>query len=127
MDKYDPMVAPDPDTWLALDESERLDLVGDFHTEHGIDLPNARLHAIAHVVVENQIAAGDPILVPEKLRQLMAQGLDRHDAIHAIGSVLMGHLTDLAAGRMGDADPNRRYGSALRRLNARQWLRSAGR
>jgi hypothetical protein len=127
MDKYDPMVAPDPGAWLALDESERMDLVEVFHIEHGINLPNAHLHAIAHAVVENQIAAGEPILVREKLRQLMAQGLDRHDAIHAIGTVLMGHITDLAAGRMADADPNRRYGSALRRLNARRWLRSVGR
>jgi hypothetical protein len=127
MDKYDPTVAPDPDAWLALDESERTDLVEAFHTDRGIELPNPRIHAIAHTIVENQIAAGDPILVRDKLRQLMAQGLDRHDAIHAIGTVLMGHLNDLAAGRMADADPNRRYGSALRRLNARQWLRLAGR
>jgi hypothetical protein len=127
MDKYDPMAAPDPDAWLALDESERIDLVEDFHTRHRIDLPNSHLHAIAHAVVENQIAADDPILVRVKLRQLLAQGLDRHDAVHAIGSVIMGHLTDIAAGRVADADPNRRYGSALRRLTARQWLRAAGR
>jgi hypothetical protein len=127
MDKYDPMAAPDPDAWLALDESERIDLVEDFHARHRIELPNPHLHAIAHAVVENQIAADDPVLVRVKLRQLLAQGLDRHDAIHAIGSVLMGHLTDLAAGRVADADPNRRYGSTLRRLTARQWLRSAGR
>ncbi len=42
---------------------------------------------MTHVVVENQIALGDEIPVARNLHQLMAQGLDRHDAIHAIASV----------------------------------------
>ena len=46
---------------------------------------------------------------------------------HAIGTVLLGHINDVAGGRVTDADPNRRYISTLRRLNARKWLRSAGR
>lgn len=105
----------------------RIDLIKQHHEAQAIDLPNAPLHAVTHLVVENQIAEGDALPVRQQLQQLMAQGLDRHDAIHAIGAVLMGHLNDLTTGRITDADPNRRYYSALRRLSARQWLRSAGR
>ena len=38
--EYDPLHAPDPKEWLALDETERLDLVAEFHEVKGIDLPN---------------------------------------------------------------------------------------
>lgn len=124
MDKYDPLVAPEPAAWLALDEGERLILVEDYHARHRIKLPNAHIHATAHVIVENQIAEGDAIPVRKKARQLMAQGLDRHDAIHAIGSVLMGHLANVARGKISGPDPNQRYFSALRRLTAQKWLRS---
>ncbi len=41
-----------------------------------------------HVVVENQIAMGDEIPVRDTLVRLMSEGLDRHDAVHAIATVL---------------------------------------
>jgi hypothetical protein len=77
----------------------------------------------AHAGVENQIAAGDALPVREKARQLMAQGLNRHDAIDAIGSVLMAHMYDISKGKVTGPDPDRAYLSALRRLSARKWLR----
>jgi hypothetical protein len=49
-----------------------------------------RAHAANHVIVENQLAMGDATVVPATLARLMQEGLDRHDAIHAIGSVLVG-------------------------------------
>jgi len=128
MEQYDPLDAPDPAAWLALDETTRMQLVEAWHEAAGIELPNARVHAILHAVVESQVAAGDAIPVGLKLRQLMAQGMDRHQAIHAIGSVLIRHMFDLAQGGViaaGDSDSKRRYFSALKRLNARKWLRSA--
>ena len=42
MQRYDPLEAPDPDEWLALDEQERLDLVQEYHRRARIPLPNAR-------------------------------------------------------------------------------------
>jgi hypothetical protein len=124
MKTYDPMVAPDPEPWLALDEDERNMLIEDYHVRQKIGLPNTRLHVIAHQIVENQIAEGDSLPVREKARKLMAQGLNRHDAVHAIGWVLMMHISDIANKRVTDADPNRRYFAALRRLSAQKWLRS---
>ena len=124
IDSYDPLKAPDPEAWLALDESTRMQLVEDWHQAARIALPNARAHAMMHAVVENQVAEGDKLPVANRLRQLMAQGLNRHQAIHAIASVLMQHMADLIGGRAGTGDPNARYYSALKRLDARKWLRS---
>ena len=54
----------------------------------------------------------------------MAQGLDRHDAIHAIGSVLMTNINRLQRPGAAPDDPAKTYFSNLRRLNARKWQRS---
>src|SRR5437016_9813537 len=47
------------------------------------------------VVVENQVALGDEIPVRRTLERLRAEGLDRHDAVHAAGSVLAKRIYDL--------------------------------
>ena len=86
--KYDPNNDVDPDEWLSLDERKRILLAEDYHERAGIELPNVRIHAIMHVVVENQITMGDEIPTRETLDRLMAEGLNRHDAVHAIGSIL---------------------------------------
>jgi hypothetical protein len=57
--RYDPLEAPDPDEWLELDEQERIDLVRDYHRRAGIRLPNEKLHATLHAIIEAQIALGD--------------------------------------------------------------------
>jgi hypothetical protein len=125
IDRYDPFVPPDPAEWLALDEAERIALVSDYHESQELDSPNLGAHAAIHVAVENQIALGDELPAKERARQLMAQGLDRHETIHAIASVLVGHIQYLMRrGEMPAEDANARYNSALKRLNARKWRRS---
>ena len=57
-------------------------------------------------------------------QQLMAQGLDRHKAIHAIASVLINHIQDVVSDPAPENDQNPRYHAALRRLTAKKWLRS---
>jgi len=59
MQRYDPLEAPDPDEWLALGEQERLDLVQEYHRRARIRLPNAKVHAVLHAIVEAQIALAD--------------------------------------------------------------------
>lgn len=124
IDHYDPFKAPDAEQWLATDEAERIRLVLDYHTRTGVELPNADMHAMLHVAVENQIALADETPVQLKARQLMMQGLDRHQTIHAIASVLIKYLYDAGHERMAAGDPGQSYYAALRRLNARKWLRS---
>jgi hypothetical protein len=127
---YDPLVDPDPEAWLATDEQERINLIERYHRRHGFKGKRAGAHAIFHAIVENQIAEGDRLPVRRTLLRLMAEGLDRHDAIHAIGSVLAGHINELmretdaeALSRSSD-DSNAAYFAALERLTAEDWLNS---
>lgn len=123
MKKYNPSVAPQQEQWLSLDEQTRLDLVGEYHRRAGDRLPNLRLHATLHVVVENQLAEGVPE-VTAALGRLMDEGLDRHDAIHAVGSVLAKRLYDALQGNAGQGDINSRYYQDLQNLTAESWHRS---
>lgn len=129
---YDPFTAPDPEQWLALGEQERIDLVLEYHRHARIRLPRAKLHAVVHVIIENQIA--DPELpVRRAAQRLMSEGLDRHEAVHAIGSVLAGYLNDLMRGiesgddsieTTTDRNPIKHYYIELEALTAEEWLRS---
>ena len=83
--RYDASEAPDPRAWLALDETERIDLAVDYHRRNHLPLGgSAKLHGTVHAIVENQVALGDATVVPETLERLMNEGLDRHDAIHSL-------------------------------------------
>ena len=92
--EYDPLDEPEPQLWLATGEQQRIDLVSAYHRRAGISLPNDKVHAVIHVIVENQIA-DDELPVRRTAQRLMSEGLDRHDAIHAIGSVVAGNIHDL--------------------------------
>jgi hypothetical protein len=121
METYDPLNAPDPDEWQSTDEQERIILVVDHHREAGVELPNEEAHATIHVIVENQIAAGDETPARETLGRMIREGLDRHDAIHAIGNVLVGYMQELAGGAAA-AGANEKYNEELRKLTAAEWL-----
>jgi hypothetical protein len=109
--RYDAHNAPDPEEWLELDESDRLDLIKRYHIRAKLPVgENERLHAAAHVIVENQVAMGEATVVPATLARLMREGLDRHDAIHAIGSVLVGIFLDVAKDPSKQIDINAAYG-----------------
>jgi hypothetical protein len=75
-------------------------------------------------VVENQIAEGDALPTRRTLERLMGEGLDRHDAVHAIGMVLMCHLSDLMKAGQVEGDPNLKYFAELEQLTAEAWRRS---
>src|SRR5437870_8278449 len=120
MDRYDPSQPPDPNEWLELDEQERSLLVEDHHRRARIDLPNATLHATMHVVVENQLAANDEPVV-RALARLMKEGLSRHDAVHAIGSVVAQQIFDLLKERDAPETARARYYAAVERLTAATW------
>ena len=124
MQRYDPLKAPDPEEWLALDEQERIELVQDYHRRMRIRLPNAKLHAMAHAIVEAQIALAGETPARRTVQRLMDEGLDRHEAIHAVGSVLIEFIYDLMKAPVSDDDPNVPYFAALERLTAEDWRRS---
>jgi hypothetical protein len=123
MECYDPLESPPPEEWLDTDEAKRLRLVEDYHRRARIRLPNVRVHASFHVIVENQVAIGDEIPVGRTLTRLMNKGVDRHEALHAIASVLSEHVFEIANGVRQHLDPNAAYYAALERLTVESWRR----
>ena len=83
MMKYNTQKRPDPDRWLSLGEDERLELIITCHERIGDDLPNVRLHAAIHTVVENQITLKEEAPI-QAMRRLRMEGLDRHDAVRKV-------------------------------------------
>lgn len=87
---YDAARVQEPAAWLGMGDTVKVQAVEHHHrslTAHP-DIPDANLHALMHVIVENQLAGGDPPEVQATLARLSQAGLTRHEAIHAIGSVV---------------------------------------
>lgn len=122
MQKYDPMLEPASKRWDALDDDERISAVMEYHQKAGIELPDEYTHALLHVVVENQIALGDETPVEAAFHRLLDQNLDRHDAIHAIASVLVSHICELMHGE-DSGRGNDEYYVEIEKLTAEKWLR----
>jgi len=125
MELYDPDKPIDAEEWMSLDEGEREYLVEQYHRKKRIKMPDARLHAMFHVVVENQVALGDEIPAQRTLTRLMREGLSRHDAVHAIASVVASHMFNLIKHGPTSKDSNADYYQQLEELTAEGWLNSA--
>jgi len=124
MEAYNPERTPEPESWLELDEQERIVLVETYHRGARIKLPNVTAHAALHAIVENQIALNlDPVV--RVMHRLGKEGLTRHDAVHAIGSVVAEHLFDILKTNQNDdaAALQARYYAAVERLTAACWCR----
>jgi len=121
IESYDPHVPPDALAWLETDEKQRVELVKAYHHSIG-EMSQEVVHSTLHVIVENQAIMGDKMPVKEKLRQLMAQGLDRHDAIHAISIALVKHLDRLSRTITPQGDQEERYFAEVRRMSARKYM-----
>ena len=125
MQHYNPMKAPNRRSWLSMDEGERVELIRQYHEENGDYGESLNAHAAIHCAVETQIAMETPV-VCEALVRLLDQGLHRHEAIHAIATVLAEHIHDLL-GQKEDAevDPNEKYYERLSQFNADDWYSDA--
>ena len=87
---YDADRAPEPGAWKAAAQEERLRSVEAHHlalARPHPPMPKPRVHAALHLVVEDQLASGEPPEVRRALERLVAGGLTRHDALHAVGRV----------------------------------------
>ena len=109
--------------WLALDEEEQLLRVESYH-ERALppnqQPPSIQRHAGMHVLVENQLASGEPPETRAALERLVAEGLSRHDALHAIGWV----LTERMSRAVKERTPvdMEEYRQALSELTLDRWL-----
>ncbi len=121
--KYNPLRTPGP-WWEDLGELEQIRLVEMYHRRSRVRLPKVRAHAATHVAVENQIQLGDETPVAATLKRLQSEGLNRHDAIHAIGGELMSVMWEVSHDRI-QGDPNEAYYRRLEELTAAKWLAQA--
>jgi len=121
MKRYDPNHAPHPAEWLELDEQERILLIERFHRRVREQVESPRAHAVVHAVVETQLAMDNPTTVRPTLTRLMSEGLDRHEAIHAIGSVLAEYMFQAISGSSIQEISNAAYAQALSKLTAASW------
>ena len=93
LERYDPLRAPASQEWLDMDELSRIAWSRTIIAGRASAFQR-EMHATLHVIVENQAALGDE--TPAKtLERLMNAGADRHEAIHAVASVLSEHITDV--------------------------------
>ncbi|MCL2297918.1 MAG: hypothetical protein FWC38_03795 [Proteobacteria bacterium] len=120
MNHYDPDKAPDPEQWLALDEQTRITLAKKYHRAQRIKLPSVEVHAMFHSLVESQIAENlGPVV--RAMDRLAAEGLSRHESIHAIGSVLLGHIHNLLNASDDEKPSAAAYAEAVERLTVKSW------
>lgn len=102
-------------------------MVATFHRANRQKSGNADVHAAMHVIVENQIAMNfDPTV--RAMERLQSQGLSRHDAVHAIGSVLAGLLfSSIHNPGQNDSETLKAQISAeIERLDVDSWRREYG-
>ncbi len=125
--KYDPMVGPSSEKWLQIDELERINVIEDFHRASKVELPNEKAHAIIHAIVENQVAMKVPAVL-DALARLRAEGLDRHESVHAVGTVLAETLHALMSKQVKavPAVTNDMYAEALKKLTVSWWRNNYG-
>ena len=120
MNRYDPDQIPAPEEWLSLDEQIRIALVEDYHRQKRIKLPNLTAHAAFHAIVENQLAENlEPTV--RAMARLTTEGLTRHEAVHAIASVVAEHIHDLFNAKADENSSKAVYAAAVERLTAGAW------
>ena len=116
---YNPLRVPKPDAWLSLDEQRRIDMIETYHIAMNIDLPNVRAHAAFQAIIENQAALRSETPVAAKLKELQREGLDRHEALHAVMYVLSQHFYTTMKEK--EAMTNEAYFADVRKLTKQSW------
>jgi hypothetical protein len=114
---YDADRDPDLNAWKEASQDERLRAVEEHHRALGgphPPMPKPRVHAALHLVVEDQLATGEPPEARRALERLVAGGLTRHEALHAVGRVAADALDAALAGGRFDREAYARALEALR-------------
>lgn len=63
----------------------------------------------------------DQAVVRETLARIISEGLTRHEAIHAIGSVLIGYFQERLNEKQPASDDQAGYYASLKALTADMW------
>jgi hypothetical protein len=105
-----------------MDEQDRMAAVREHHQGSGARMPSLQGHCIVHTIVESQLADGHAAAL-RALDRLVKGGLDRHEAVHAVGSVLSRHLFRTMQGET--PFDTAAYDSRLDELTADGWKSGA--
>ena len=123
MNTYNPLIEPNKDEWLESSEYDRIDAVREFHENSNDDEfeedDALSIHCTLHVIVENQLAMSVE-LIPETIAKLTRQGLDRHEAIHAIGAIICEDIFYIVQGKKTEFSP-KQYRKRLGKITAKRW------
>jgi hypothetical protein len=117
-------------------DERRLLIQGEHPAYHGaladpafdgeIDGVNPRLHIAIHEVVANQLWDNDPPEAWRAAKRLQEAGVDRHDILHQLGSVVTTHLHGALANRQAvDLAAYRQALDAVRPPSSRRRAKSA--
>ena len=119
-DWYEPSEPVDPEWWMSFDEDEQIELALEHHESDACihePTPQPTLHAAMHAAIECQLAEDwEPAVT--HLRRLVDAGVDRHVAVHALGSVMAERMW---AVQHGEAFGNERHAQALAALDPDAW------
>ena len=118
---YNPNIQIDKQQWLEMDEAQRIAIVETFHAQNDEDLEEEAktLHASFHVIVENQIAQNVTI-VEQTIAKLIRQGIDRHEAIHAISAIMSEDILNAARGE-GEEFTIKKFRKKFEKITAKRW------
>lgn len=87
--QYNPVVAPDPADWLAIDEQERLYAIQCWVSDLlGTEIEDCLLEAVPILAIENQVAGSDSPDTRVTLQRLLDAGIDRMTAIQVMSDVM---------------------------------------
>ncbi len=123
---YDPNQSPTGPEWLNTPKTERVRCVATFHMVNRLNSGSQKAHAAMHVIVENQIATGYGPTV-KAMARLQQGGLSRHEALHAIGSVIAKQMYGVLPSTADNSprpDPQTQLNAAIEALQAEDWLKS---
>ena len=120
---YDADAKPNDD-WTTLSDDDRIQAILDYHEQEDVHPlgPQPRQHAAFHNIIELQIARDDT--VGEVCDRLVDEGLTRHNAIHAMASVLAKAIE--AAKEKGEPIDEPAYVEELQALSAQSWRQRTG-
>lgn len=119
---YDPDIELDPREWRELDDQERVRVVTSYHVQNRIAMADLKSHALMHVNVENMLTQGRGPMMRALVR-LQADGLSRHEAIHALAAVWLAYPVDSYSGGAGLSAREKQlaFNQALETLTAEKW------
>ncbi len=122
---YDPLVAPDPEEWLDMDDGEKQYLISSALHDYEAGIGEGfEAHCIMHLIVENQVALNEADTpTGEQMDRLMSAGLNRHEAIHALGNVIMCQMWEMQTKRKEMTPVS--LAKEMRSLKSKDWVGSA--